>query len=126
MSKEVVIASAVRTAVGTFGGSLKDVPAVELGAIVIKEAVRRAGINPGDVDEVIMGCVLQGGLGQSVARQASVKAGIPVEVPAETINNVCGSGLKAVNLAAAMIMAAARLTALRPEPQTLLMVSAGT
>ena len=105
MSKEVVIASAVRTAVGTFGGSLKDVPAVELGAIVIKEAVRRAGINPGDVDEVIMGCVLQGGLGQSVARQASVKAGIPVEVPAETINNVCGSGLKAVNLAAAMIMA---------------------
>lgn len=105
MSKEVVIASAVRTAVGTFGGSLKDIPAVDLGAIVIKEAVNRAGIKPADVDEVIMGCVLQGGLGQSVARQASVKAGIPVEVPAETINNVCGSGLKAVNLAAAMIMA---------------------
>lgn len=105
MNKEIVIASAARTAIGTFGGSLKDVPAVDLGAIVIKEAVARAGINPGDVDEVIMGCVLQGGLGQSVARQAAVKAGIPVETPALTINNVCGSGLKAVNLAAAMIQA---------------------
>lgn len=105
MSKEIVIASAVRTAVGTFGGMLKDVPVTELGAIVIREAVRRAGISPTDVDEVIMGCVLQGGLGQSVARQASVKGGIPVEVPALTINNVCGSGLKAVNLAASMIQA---------------------
>ncbi len=105
MSKEIVIASAVRTAVGTFGGMLKDVPVTELGAIVIREAVSRAGISPTDVDEVIMGCVLQGGLGQSVARQASVKGGIPVEVPALTINNVCGSGLKAVNLAASMIQA---------------------
>ncbi len=101
--KEIVIASAVRTAVGAFGGSLKDVPVTTLGSIVIKEAVRRAGIAPTDVDEVIMGCVLQGGQGQSVARQAAVNAGIPVEIPALTINNVCGSGLKAVNLAAAMI-----------------------
>ncbi|MBQ3552272.1 MAG: acetyl-CoA C-acetyltransferase [Clostridia bacterium] len=105
MAKQIVLAGAVRTAIGTFGGALKDVPAAELGAIVIKEAITRAGIKPEDVNEVIMGCVLQGNLGQNVARQASVKAGIPIEVPALTINNVCGSGLKAVNMAAAMIAA---------------------
>ncbi len=103
--KEIVIVGACRTAIGKFGGSLTNVPAVELGAIVIREAIARAGIKPENVDEVIMGCVIQAGLGQSVARQASVKAGIPVEVPALTLNNVCGSGLKAVNLAAAMITA---------------------
>ena len=105
MAKEVVILGACRTAMGTFGGSLKDVPAVELGSIVIKEAIKRAGIKPEDIDEVLMGCVIQAGLGQSVARQASVKAGVPIEVPALTLNNVCGSGLKCVNLAANMIVA---------------------
>ena len=103
--KDIVIASACRTAIGSFGGALKDVPAVELGCIVIKEAVKRAGINPSDIDEVIMGCVLQAGLGQNVARQAMIKAGLPVETPAMTINNVCGSGLKSVNTAAALIQA---------------------
>lgn len=102
---EIVIAGACRTAIGKFGGTLTNVPTAELGAIVIKEAIARAGIKPENVDEVIMGCVLQAGLGQSVARQASVKAGVPVEVPALTLNNVCGSGLKAVNMAAAMILA---------------------
>ncbi|KKM12865.1 acetyl-CoA acetyltransferase [Clostridiales bacterium PH28_bin88] len=102
---EVVIASAVRTAIGTFGGSLKDVPAVELGALVVKEALKRAGVAGDQVDEVILGNVLQAGLGQNPARQAGVKAGLPVEVPAITINKVCGSGLKAVNLAAQAIMA---------------------
>ena len=105
MAKEIVLAGACRTALGKFGGSLTNTPAVELGAIVIKEAIRRAGIKPEDVDEVLMGTVLQAGLGQSPARQAAVKAGIPVEVPALTINNVCGSGLKVVNMAAAMIEA---------------------
>lgn len=103
--RDVVIVSAVRTAVGSFGGALKDVPVVDLGATVIKEAVNRAGINPGLVDEVLMGNVIQAGLGQNVARQASVKAGIPVEVPAMTINMVCGSGLRTVSLAAQMIKA---------------------
>ena len=105
MAKEIVLAGACRTALGKFGGTLTNTPAVELGAIVIKEAIRRAGIKPEDVDEVMMGNVLQAGLGQSPARQAAVKAGIPVEVPALTINNVCGSGLKVVNMAAAMIEA---------------------
>lgn len=103
--KEVVIVSAVRTAIGSFGGSLKDVPAVDLGAIVIKEAVNKAGIKPGMVDEVIMGNVLQAGLGQNPARQAAVKAGLPVEVPSMTINKVCGSGLRAVSLACQLILA---------------------
>jgi len=103
--KEVVIVSAVRTAVGSFGGSLKDVPAPELGAIVIKEALKRANIKAEDIDEVIMGNVLQAGLGQNTARQASIKAGLPVEVPAMTINKVCGSGLRAVELAAQIIKA---------------------
>ena len=105
MAKEIVLAGACRTALGKFGGTLTNTPAVELGAIVIKEAIRRAGIKPEDVDEVLMGNVLQAGLGQSPARQAAVNAGIPVEVPALTINNVCGSGLKVVNMAAAMIEA---------------------
>ena len=105
MAKEIVLAGACRTALGKFGGSLTDIPAVELGAIVIREAIRRAGIKPEDVDEVLMGHVLQAGLGQSPARQAAIKAGIPVEVPALTLNNVCGSGLKCINLAAAMIEA---------------------
>ncbi|MBU5590314.1 acetyl-CoA C-acetyltransferase [Clostridium sp. MSJ-4] len=103
--KEIVIASAVRTAIGTFGGSLKDVAAVDLGAIVIKEALNRAGVKGEMVDEVIMGNVLQGGLGQNPARQAMIKAGLPVEVPAMTINKVCGSGLRAVSLASQIILA---------------------
>lgn len=101
--KEAVIVSAVRTAVGSFGGTLKDISAAELGAIVIKEAVKRAGIQPSDVDEVYMGNVVQAGQGQNVARQAAVKAGIPVEKPAVTLNMVCGSGLRAVSLAAQLI-----------------------
>ena len=84
--REVVIASAVRTPIGKFGGSLKDVSARKLGAIVIKEALNRAGVDPAMVDEVIMGCVLQGGLGQNVSRQMSLDAGVPVEVPTFTIN----------------------------------------
>lgn len=103
--REVVIVSAVRTALGSFGGTLKDVPAVELGAIVIKEALNRAGVSGNQVDEVLMGNVVQAGLGQNVARQAAVKAGLPVEVPAMTINKVCGSGLRTVSLAAQMIKA---------------------
>ncbi len=101
--KEVVIISAVRTAVGSYGGSLANIPAADLGAIVIKEAVKRAGIEVEMVDEVIMGCVLQAGLGQSVARQSSIKAGIPVSVPSTTVNKVCGSGLKSVMMAAQAI-----------------------
>lgn len=97
--KKVVIASAVRTAIGSFGGSLSGVSAVELGAIVIKEALNRAKVKPDMVDEVFMGCVLQAALGQNVARQASIRAGIPVEVPTMTINKVCGSGLRSVSLA---------------------------
>ncbi|NPV44724.1 MAG: acetyl-CoA C-acyltransferase, partial [Firmicutes bacterium] len=97
--KKVVIASAVRTAIGSFGGSLAGVSAVDLGATVIKEALNRAKIKPDMVDEVFMGCVLQAALGQNVARQASIRAGIPVEVPTMTINKVCGSGLRSVSLA---------------------------
>lgn len=103
--KEVVIVGAARTPIGSFGGSLKDVPARTLGAIAIKAAIERAGIKPEMVDEVIMGCVLQGGLGQNVSRQMSLDAGIPVEVPTMTINKVCGSGLRAVELAAQIIKA---------------------
>ncbi len=103
--KEVVIVSAARTPIGTFGGTLKDVPTRKLGAICIKEALNRAGVKPEQVDEVIMGCVLQGALGQNVARQMSLDAGLPVEVPAMTINKVCGSGLRAVELAAQIIKA---------------------
>lgn len=103
MSREVVLVGACRTALGKMGGALSEVPASELGAVVIKAALERAGIKPELVDEVIMGTVLQAGLGQNVARQAAVKAGLPVEVPAQTLNIVCGSGLKSVNLAAIMV-----------------------
>ena len=102
---EIVIASACRTAIGTFGGTLKDVPAAELGAIVVKEAVKRAGIKPEMVDEVIFGNVLQAGLGQNIARQVTLKAGLPIETTAMTINIVRGSGLKSVALAANQILA---------------------
>ena len=105
--KEVVLAGACRTAIGKLGGTLADVPVANLGAVVIAEALKRAGIQPGDVDEVMMGCVLQSAQGQNVARQASIHAGIPVEVPAQTLNIVCGSGLNAVNLAAALVMTGA-------------------
>ena len=103
--REVVIVSAARTPIGSFGGSLKGVPTRKLGAIAIKGAVERAGIKPEMVDEVIMGAVLQGGLGQNVARQMTLDAGLPIEVPAMTINKVCGSGLRAVELAAQIIKA---------------------
>ncbi len=103
--KEVVIVSAARTPIGSFGGSLKTIPTRKLGAIAIKAAVERAGIKPEMVDEVIMGAVLQGGLGQNVARQMTLDAGLPIEVPAMTINKVCGSGLRAVELAAQIIKA---------------------
>ena len=101
--RKVVIASACRTAIGKFGGTLKDVPATELGTIVIKEAMNRAGIKPEMVEEVYMGNVIQAGNGQNPARQSAVNAGIPVEVPATTINVLCGSGLHCVNLAAKLI-----------------------
>ncbi|WP_203246349.1 acetyl-CoA C-acetyltransferase [Sporosarcina beigongshangi] len=105
MSTEVVIVSAVRTAIGSFLGSLKDVAATDLGATVIQEALQRAGVAPDSVDEVIMGNVLQAGLGQNPARQAAIKAGLSEAVPALTINKVCGSGLKAVHLARQAIIA---------------------
>ena len=93
---DAVILSACRTPIGAFGGALKDLSASDLGAIVIHEAIARAQVNPGDVGDVLMGCVLQAGAGMNVARQAALKAGLPVEVPAETVNRVCGSGLQAV------------------------------
>ena len=105
MSKKVVLAGACRTAIGTMGGTLSTTPAADLGAIVIKEALNRAGVAPEAVDQVYMGCVIQAGLGQNVARQATLKAGLPIEVPAVTMNVVCGSGLNCVNQAAQMIMA---------------------
>ncbi|MEE0741284.1 MAG: acetyl-CoA C-acetyltransferase [Emergencia sp.] len=103
--REVVIVGAARTPIGSFGGSLKGVPARQLGAIAIKGALERAGVKPDQVDEVIMGCVLQGGLGQNVSRQMALDAGLPIEVPTMTINKVCGSGLRAVELAAQIIKA---------------------
>ena len=103
--REVVIVSAARTPIGNFGGTLKGVPTRKLGAIAIKGAVERAGIKPEMVDEVIMGAVLQGALGQNVARQMTLDAGLPIETPAMTINKVCGSGLRAVALAAQIIKA---------------------
>ncbi|MDY4004812.1 MAG: acetyl-CoA C-acetyltransferase [Fusobacterium varium] len=105
MAKKIVLAGACRTAIGSMGGALSGVSAPDLGAIVIKEALNRAGVPAEKVDHVYMGCVIQAGLGQNVARQSSLKAGIPVETPAVTINVVCGSGLNAVNMAAAMIQA---------------------
>ena len=103
--KKIVIASACRTAIGKFGGTLANVPAAELGSIVIKEALNRAHVAPEQVDHVYMGCVIQAGLGQNVARQAALKAGLPIETPAVTVNVVCGSGLNCVNMAAQMIEA---------------------
>ena len=103
MARKVVLAGACRTAIGTMGGTLSTTPAPDLGTIVIKEALKRTGIRPEQVDEVYMGCVIQAGLGQNPARQAAVNAGIPVEVPATTINVLCGSGLHCVNLAAKLI-----------------------
>ncbi len=102
--REVVIAGACRTPIGAFQGALAPFSATELGALVVREAVRRAGVDPRQVDEVIMGCVLPAGVGQAPARQAALKAGLPVEVTCMTINKVCGSGLKAVMLAAQAIM----------------------
>ena len=105
MAKKVVLAGACRTAIGTMGGALSTTPAPVLGSIVIKEALNRAGVPADAVDHVYMGCVIQAGLGQNVARQASIKAGLPIETPAVTVNVVCGSGLNCVNMAAQMIMA---------------------
>jgi acetyl-CoA C-acetyltransferase len=97
---QVVVISGCRTPIGTFGGALKDVSAVTLGAVAVREAVRRAGVRPDQVDEVVLGCILQAGLGMNPARQAAIHAGLPESVPAHTVNKVCGSGLKAVMLAA--------------------------
>ncbi|MCP1102951.1 acetyl-CoA C-acetyltransferase [Aequitasia blattaphilus] len=102
-NKKVVIASACRTPIGSMGGALSSVPAAKLGEIVIKEAVKRAGISPEDVDHVYMGCVIQAGQGQNVARQAAIGAGLPIETTAMTVNVVCGSGLDSINMAARMI-----------------------
>ena len=103
--RNVVIASAARTAVGSFGGALKGLSAVDLGTIAAKEAIKRAGIKPEDIQEVVLGNVLQAGLGQNPARQITLNAGIPISVPAMTLNKVCGSGLRTVSLAAQMIKA---------------------
>lgn len=103
MSRKVVIAGSVRTAIGSMGGALSTVPAPKLGEIVVREAVKRAGIKPEDVDMVYMGCVLQASLGQNVARQAALNAGLPYSTPAMTVNIVCGSGLESVNMAARLV-----------------------
>ena len=105
MSKKIVLAGACRTPIGKMGGMLSNTPTPQLATIVVKEALKRAGVAPDKVDEVILGCVYQAGIGQNVARQASVYAGIPVSVPAFTLNNLCGSGLKSINVAAALIQA---------------------
>ena len=105
MAKRIVLAGACRTAIGVMGGTLSTTPAADLGAIVIKEALNRAGVPADQVDQVYMGCVIQAGQGQNVARQSSIKAGLPIEVPAVTVNVVCGSGLNCVNMAAQMIAA---------------------
>ena len=105
MAKKIVLAGACRTAIGVMGGTLSTTPATDLGAIVIKEALNRAGVPADQVDQVYMGCVIQAGQGQNVARQASIKAGLPIETPAVTINVVCGSCLNCVNMAAEMIAA---------------------
>ena len=105
-TEDVVILSGCRTPIGSFGGAFKDVSAVDLGAVAVKEAVRRSGARPDQVDEVILGCILQAGVGMNPARQASIRAGIPESVPAHTVNKVCGSGLKAVMLAAQAVKCA--------------------
>ena len=102
---DVVIIGGCRTPIGSFGGVFKDVSAVDLGALAVKEAVRRSGARPDQVDEVILGCILQAGLGMNPARQASIRAGIPESVPAHTVNKVCGSGLQSVMTAAQAIKA---------------------
>ena len=94
--KDLYVVNCCRTAIGSFGGSLKNTPATEMGAIVVKEALKRANVAPENVDELMFGCILTAGLGQNVARQVSVKAGIPYSVPAYTIGMVCGSGMKSV------------------------------
>ena len=103
--KELYVVNCCRTAIGSFGGSLKNTPAPELGAIVVKEALNRAGVKPEQVDEVMFGCILTAGLGQNVARQVSIKAGIPYSVPAYTVGMVCGSGMKSVIEGARSILA---------------------
>ncbi|MCB9638941.1 MAG: acetyl-CoA C-acetyltransferase [Myxococcales bacterium] len=103
--KEIVILSAARTAIGAFGKSLQDIPAVQLGEVAVREALQRAGVSPEQVDDMIFGCVLQGGLGQNVARQVAIRSGLPVTVPGITINQVCGSGLRSVMMAAQAIQA---------------------
>ena len=103
MQHDIAILGPCRTAIGKFGGSLANVPAVKLGEIVIRESLKRAGVRPEQVDEVLFGNVIQAGLGQNPARQAARNAGLPDEVPASTLNNLCGSGLKTLNMAAAMI-----------------------
>ena len=103
--KEVYVVNCCRTAIGSFGGSLKDVPAAEMGAVVMKEALNRAGVKPEQVDEVMFGCILTAGLGQNVARQCALKAGIPISVPAYTVGMVCGSGMKSVIEGARSIVA---------------------
>ncbi len=105
MKREVVLAGACRTAIGKMGGTLADVPAAKLGAVVVRESLKRAGVSADAVDEVLMGCVLRAALGQNIARQAALGAGVPVGVPATTVDLVCGSGLKSVNLAAALVAA---------------------
>ena len=105
MKKEIVLAGAVRTPIGKMGGTLANIPVAKLGAIAVREAIARAGIPAEAVDEVLLGCILQASQGQNVARQAAIEAGIPVEVPAMAINDLCGSGLKTVNMAAAEILA---------------------
>jgi acetyl-CoA C-acetyltransferase len=105
MSDDVVILSGARTPIGSFGGAFKDVTAVQLGTVAVKEALRRSGVRPDQVNEAILGCILQAGLGMNPARQVALAAGIPESVPAHTVNKVCGSGLKAVMLAAQAIKA---------------------
>src|SRR5579872_2391406 len=100
MNKEVVIVSAVRTPIGSYGGALKELSAPRLGAVAIRGALQKAGIQPGQVQEVLMGCVLQGNVGQAPARQAAKGAGLPDEVICTTVNKVCASGMKAVVQAA--------------------------
>lgn len=107
MTKKIVLAGACRTAVGKMGGALSNTSSTELASIVIAESMKRAGIKAEDVDQVLLGCVLQAGLGQNMARQAAIHAGLPVEVPAMTLNILCGSGLNAVNTAAALIQSGA-------------------
>ena len=103
--KELYVVNCCRTAIGAFGGSLKNTPAADLGAIVVKEALNRAGVKPEQVDELMFGCILTSGLGQNVARQVGIKAGLPYSVPAYTVGMVCGSGMKSVIEGARSILA---------------------